>query len=227
MISKRVSLILPTYMEAENIPFLAEGLKKSLKEYNHEILVVDDNSPDNTAKIAKEQGLNVILRPKKLGISSAFLEGVQHTKNELIALMDADLQHPPNLLPTMLNQAQKGADLVVASRYTKGGEIKNWPIHRRIISRVAIALAHTLIPKTKPIKDPISGYFLIKRKAIQNIKLNPKSPKILLEILAKAKHKKVKEIPYTFQARKNGKSKLTPKDIGNYIKNLQNLHNHP
>lgn len=223
LLAKRLLLILPTYMEAENIPFVANELRKSLYDYNYEVVVVDDNSPDDTCEIAKKLGFNVVVRPKKMGLASAFLEGVQHAEAELIGVMDADLQHPPRALPLMLNEVYNGLDLVVASRYVDGGKIEGWPLHRRLISRVAIALAHLLLPKTRSVQDPVSGFFLVRREVINGTPLKPQGLKILLEILAKGKYDKVTEVPYTFQARKSGKSKLGIREIWQYIKQLYKL----
>jgi dolichol-phosphate mannosyltransferase len=137
--------------------------------------------------------------------------------------MDADLQHPPELLPLMLEKAYKGYDLIIASRYIKGGSIEYWSISRRIISFGAIFLAHLLFPKIKNIKDPISGFFMFKREIVKNIHLNPKGFKILLEILVKGNYQSVVEVPYLFRERRKGKSKLNSKEIINYAIHLLKL----
>lgn len=223
MLPEKLLIIVPTYMEAENISFLAKELTKPLKGRDYEVLVIDDNSPDYTWKKAKEAGFNVVVRPRKMGLASAFIAGLEHAKGELIGVMDADLQHPPRVLPLMLNEVYNGSDLVVASRYANGGKIEGWPLHRRLISRVAIALAHLLLPKTRSVQDPVSGFFLVRREVINGTPLKPQGFKILLEILAKGKYDKVTEVPYTFQARKSGKSKLGIREIWQYIKHLYKL----
>ena len=111
----------------------------------------------------------------------------------------------------------------MASRYVDGGKIEGWPLHRRLISRVAIALAHLLLPKTRSVQDPVSGFFLVRREVINGTPLKPQGLKILLEILAKGKYDKVTEVPYTFQARKSGKSKLGIRETWQYIKQLYKL----
>jgi len=223
LLVKKLLMIIPTYMEAENIPLLAEKLRKFLNGYNYEAVVVDDNSPDDTYKIAEKLGFNVVVRSEKMGLASAFLEGVQHAKADLIGVMDADLQHPPEVLPLMLNEVYNGSDLVVASRYANGGKIEGWPLHRRIISRVAIALAHLLLPNTRAVKDPVSGFFIVKRGVIKGAQLKPQGFKILLEILVKGKYGKVVEVPYTFKPRENGESKFCFREIGSYLKHLYEL----
>lgn len=223
MLSERLLLILPTYIEAENIPPLADRLKNALKGYNHEVLVVDDASPDGTGKEAEKHGLKVLRRSGKLGISSAFIEGTQTIESEIVGLMDADLQHPPELVPQMFKEIGE-ADIVVASRYTEGGKIEGWPLHRKIVSKIATILAHILLPRTRKIKDPMSGFFLLRREVIQDINMSrSKGFKILLEILVKGKYEKVVEVPYTFQERERGESKLNRKQIWEYIKDLYRL----
>jgi len=226
LLDQKFLLILPTYMEAENIPLLAEKLRKSLYGYNYEVVVVDDNSPDDTCEIAEKLGFNVVVRPKKMGLASAFLEGAQHAEAELIGVMDADLQHPPEALPLMLNEVYSGSDLVVASRYANGGKIEGWPLHRRLISRVAIALAHLLLSNTRAVKDPVSGFFIVKREVIEGAQLNPQGFKILLDILTKGKYGKVVEVPYTFKPREHGRSKFDFREIWSYIKHLYKLAHH-
>jgi dolichol-phosphate mannosyltransferase len=222
-----ILLIVPTYMESENIPSLADKLKNALKGYDYEVLVIDDNSPDGTGEQAEKQGLKVLRRPAKLGISSAFIEGIQTTESGIVGLMDADLQHPPELIPRMLNEIYSGADLVIASRYVEGGKIEDWSLRRKIVSGMAIALAHLLLPKTRKIKDPMSGFFLLRREAIKDIgPTRNKGFKILLEILVKGRYNKVVEVPYTFKSRKQGKSKLGIGEIWNYVKHLYRLRRH-
>ncbi|MCC6052466.1 MAG: polyprenol monophosphomannose synthase [Fervidicoccaceae archaeon] len=223
-----LSIIIPTYNEAENISELILRIEKSLTGVDFEIIIVDDNSPDGTADIAQKLGeeysnIKVIKRKGKLGLASAVLEGMRLANGKFIAVMDADLQHPPELLPLMLEKAYKGYDLIIASRYIKGGSIEYWSISRRIISFGAIFLAHLLFPKIKNIKDPISGFFMFKREIVKNIHLNPRGFKILLEILVKGNYQSVVEVPYPFRERRKGKSKLNSKEIINYVIHLLKL----
>jgi dolichol-phosphate mannosyltransferase len=164
-----LSIIVPTYNEAENIGELIERIETSLKGLDFEVIVVDDSSPDGTAEIAEELGrayrnVKVIKRPRKMGLASAALEGMREAKYRLIAVMDADLQHPPELLPKLLERAKEGYDIVIASRYVEGGGVEGWSFWRRLISRGATLLAHTLLPKTRGVKDPMSGFFCVQKK---------------------------------------------------------------
>jgi len=217
-----LSIIVPTYNEAENVRELIERVEASLKGLDFEVIVVDDSSPDGTAEIAEELGkiygnVKVVKRPRKMGLASAVLNGMKVAKHELIAVMDADLQHPPELLPKLLEKAREGYDIVVASRYVEGGGIEEWGFWRRLISRGATLLAHTLLPRTRGVKDPMSGFFLFKRRVVEGVELNPISYKLLLEVLVRGRYKSVAEIPYVFEARRRGRSKLSLKEILDYV----------
>lgn len=226
--SIQLSIIIPTYMEAENLPKLIERTEEALKEIDFEIIIVDDNSPDGTADVAERLGMEfgnirVIRRLGKLGLSSAVMDGLKLARAQLIAVMDADLQHPPEALTRMLEELRKGCDFVIASRYIKGGGVKGLSLWRRFISRGAIILAHVSLPKTRHVSDPLSGYFAFNKKVIYGIKLNPVGYKILLEMLVKGRCGRVCEIPYSFQRRAGGKSKLGLREILLYLKHLYSL----
>ena len=217
-----LSIIVPTYNEAENIGELIERIETSLKGLDFEVIVVDDSSPDGTAEIAEELGrayrnVKVIKRPRKMGLASAALEGMREAKYRLIAVMDADLQHPPELLPKLLERAKEGYDIVIASRYVKGGGVEGWSLWRRLISRGATLLAHALFLETRKVKDPLSGFFLFRREVVEGIRLNPIGYKLLLEVLMKGEYDKVAEVPYVFKMRRRGKSKLDLREILNYV----------
>jgi dolichol-phosphate mannosyltransferase len=218
----KVSIIVPTYNERENLPLLVEKISKVLEEnsIDGEIVVVDDNSPDGTGEIAeklkKKYKMQVLHRKGKLGLSSAVLDGIKIAKGDIIGVMDADLSHPPEEIPKFLKEIKEGADFVIGSRYKKGGKVEDWETKRKIISKVAKFLAKPLTNIT----DPLSGFFFFRKKLIDGIELNPKGFKIGLEILVKAKPKKVVEIPYTFVGRKRGKSKLNLKEYSNYLHHL-------
>jgi len=216
-----LSIIVPTYNEAENIGELIERIETSLKGLDFEVIVVDDSSPDGTAEIAEELGrayrnVKVIKRPRKMGLASAALEGMREAKYRLIAVMDADLQHPPELLPKLLERAKEGYDIVIASRYVEGGGVEGWSFWRRLISRGATLLAHTLLPKTRGVKDPMSGFFVFRRKVVEGVELNPTGYKLLLEVLVRGRYEGVAEVPYVFKARRRGRSKLGLREVFDY-----------
>ena len=220
----KLSLVIPTYNEKENIQKLIKKIQREFKKnkIKGEIIVVDDNSPDGTGRILenlkKEQkNLKVIHRKGKLGLSSAVLEGWKIAEGEILGVMDADLSHPPEKLKQLFWAIEKeNIDLAIGSRYIKGGKIIGWNFKRKLMSRVATLLARIYTN----VKDPMTGFFLIKKECVKDAKLNPKGFKILLEVIIKAKYKKIKEIPITFINRKKGKSKAGIKEIFYYLQNL-------
>ncbi len=225
-----LSIIVPTYNERENLPVLVDRIDKALGgKYSYEIIVVDDNSPDKTWEVALElarKGYPIVLvkRPGKLGLGTAVLDGVGKARGKYIAVMDADLQHPPEVLPKLLEAAlSTGADIVVASRYTRGGGVEGWSSIRKIISKGATLIAKLLLPQARLTTDPMSGFFLFKREIISDVELNPLGYKILLEILVKAKYNKVVDVPYTFHRRLRGESKLGAGEMWRYIKHVLRL----
>lgn len=220
----RLSLIIPTYNEKENILILIQDLEKEFKskKIKGEIIIIDDNSPDGTGQIAeelkKEHGnIKVIHREGKLGLSSAVLDGFKSSKGDILGVMDADRSHPANKIYEMYNLIKnKKADFVIGSRYIIGGKIEGWGLYRKCLSKGATLLARVFTN----VKDPMTGFFMIKKECIKDIELNPKGFKILLEILIKARYNNVMEIPIVFTNRTAGKSKAGLKEIFFYLRNL-------
>jgi dolichol-phosphate mannosyltransferase len=169
--------------------------------------------------------LKVIHRQEKKGLISAILEGIRSSTGQFILVMDADFSHSPLLIPRMVHELKNSdVDIVVASRYVDGGEIRGWPLKRRLISKGAVKIAQYGLQINKEIKDPMSGFFALKRHVLDNIKINSSGYKILLEILVKANHARVKEIPYTFTNRTLGESKLDSSVAWDYIRALYHLY---
>jgi len=218
----KFSIIIPTYNEKENLPLLAEKIFKVFKEssIDGEVVVVDDNSPDGTGKIAeklkKKYKVQVLHRKAKLGLSSAVLDGIKIAKGDVIGVMDADGSHPPEEIPKFFDAIENGSDFAIGSRYKKGGKIGDWELKRKIVSKGAKLLAKPLTN----ISDPLSGFFFFRKNLINGIELNPKGFKIGLEILVKSKHKKIVEIPHTFIVRRKGESKLKLVEYINYLHHL-------
>ena len=211
---------MPTYNEKENLDELVRRVQQACSSagLSAELVIVDDNSPDGTGaraeEIAKSENLKVVHRSGKLGLSSAVLEGFKAASGSILVVMDADLSHPPEKIPEMVSKIESGeADVVVGSRYVRGGSVENWPFTRRIISKGATLLARWL---TK-VKDPMSGFFALKRSVIDGVPLDPVGYKIGLEILVKGKYAKVAEVPIHFADRKAGKSKLGGGEYLRYI----------
>lgn len=219
-----LSIIIPTYNEAENIENLLHAINSIVNTY--EIIVVDDNSPDGTGKIAESLKVNypnliIIHRIDEKGLASAVVEGFKRAHGEIIGVMDADFSHPVEALPRMVEPILKGqTDLVIGSRYTAGGEILGWGLVRKLTSKGAILLARPLTP----IKDCVSGLFFFKKTVIKDVDFNPQGYKIGLEVLVKGRFKSAVEIPYTFVNRKKGKSKLSLREYWDYLVHLSNLY---
>jgi len=160
------------------------------------------------------------VREKKKGLASAILHGFMNASGDVLGVIDADLQHPPELLKEMAKKIEDGYDIVIASRYVEGGGIEGWSFHRILISRVAILLARPLTD----VKDPMSGCFLLRREVIDGVNFNPTGYKLLLEILVKGNYERVAEVPYVFRERIYGQSKLGIGEIMRYIRLLLHLY---
>lgn len=212
--------MIPTYNERGNLKELVERINSACSGggIEPEVVIVDDNSPDGTGEYAEQLAdsfrMKVVHRKGKLGLSSAVLEGFAAATASVLVVMDADLSHPPERIPEMVAKIESGeADVVIGSRYVKGGSVEDWPLTRRIISKGATLLARWL---TK-VKDPMSGFFALKRSVIDGVSLNPVGYKIGLEILVKGKYSKAAEVPIRFANRKAGESKLKGSEYLKYI----------
>lgn len=212
-----LSLVLPTYNEAANIAALIDNIDGVLQSTPHEIIVVDDNSPDGTWKVAesltrKHPALRVLRRVGRKGLSSAVMEGFDMATGDIIAVMDADGQHDAMLLHTMIASLKNGAQLTIGSRYVAGGSVGEWVTDRRIISSVGTVVAK-LLSRVR-VSDPLGGFFALRSDLYKSIRssLRPTGFKILLEILANVPTAtRVTEIPLVFRMRLHGQSKLSLK----------------
>ncbi|AKA49228.1 hypothetical protein IX51_09060 [uncultured archaeon] len=215
-----LSVEIPTYNEAENIGKLIDELERL--PIDLEIIVIDDSSPDGTSQVVEDlkdkySNLKLVVRPSKKGLASAILEGMQVAESDNIAVMDGDMQHPPDLLEEMLTRIRNGNDLVIASRYTSGGNPGKLSLTRKLISKSATLMAHVMLRETKIVKDPLSGYFVFRKDVVNGANISPTGYKILLEVLMKGHANKMEEIPYTFRPRFMGSSKLSIWEDLNYI----------
>ncbi len=224
----KFSIVIPTYNESGGIERLIRELDDVFKAnaLDGEIIVVDDNSPDGTGaivdRLATEFPVRCLHRPGKLGLSSGVIDGwrIARPESEALGAMDADFSHDIAILPKLVRALEDGYGLAVGSRYVRGGGITNWPWKRIVTSKVACALAQ---PLTR-IKDITSGYFLVRRSAIEGVALDPIGFKIGLEVIAKGHYGKALEVPYVFTDRVVGESKLNNKEIVNYLKQLRKLY---
>ena len=230
----QVSIIIPTYNESQNIIQILKSIKDNLpKNINTQAIVVDDNSPDGTGKVVDDYLKNlkkitnytieIIHRKTKDGLGSAILKGIQQAKGDMIVVMDSDFSHPPQIIPKLVESIKKyQCDIAVASRYINGGKIQGWSLKRKLMSKFA-----TLVAKKGlgiDTKDPMSGFFAFKRNIIKELNIDGIGYKFLLEILVKTKGVNIKEIPYTFQDRELGNSKLGIKTILDYYKSVWKLY---
>jgi dolichol-phosphate mannosyltransferase len=222
----RLSIIVPTYNEKENILPLAERVHRSLFDISYELIVVDDSSPDGTAeeveRLSSLYPLKLIRRQER-GLASAVVRGFEVAQGEALGVIDADLQHPPELIPRLLREIEKGADVAIASRYVKGGGVENWAASRKIISKGATLIARLFLPSLRKVKDPLSGFFLFRNKIVEGVSLKPRGYKILLEVLARSKVQGVAEVPYIFTKRERGKSKISLKEEMDYLRQVFTL----
>lgn len=224
-----LSIIVPTYKEAENLPVLVPRVDQVTREagLNTEILILDDNSPDATPAVCEqlshEHPVRLIVRTANRGLSPAVIDGMKAAQGTILLVMDADLSHPPEKIPELVAALQQGdTDFVIGSRYVEGGEVEdNWGLFRQLNSSVAGWMARPLTTA----RDPMAGFFALKRDRFEEVqdKLNPIGYKIGLELLVKADCQTVREVPILFQDRQLGESKLNLKEQLNYIRHLARL----
>jgi dolichol-phosphate mannosyltransferase len=212
----KFSIVVPTYNEAAGIEKLIETLYGVFKQHGLDGAIVD--------RLEREgYPVRCLHRPGKMGLSSGVIDGWKFARADSVALgaMDADFSHDPAVLPRMVDALAEGSyGLAIGSRYVPGGGIENWPKRRIITSRVAIALAQPLTP----VRDITSGYFLVRRDALDGVELDPIGFKIGLEVIAKAHYGRVLEVPYVFHDRVVGTSKLNQGEIFNYLKQLGRIY---
>lgn len=219
-----ISIVIPTYNEKDNITELVGRLEKTLTGIPHEIIFVDDDSPDGTVeriRNMKRKNVKVIVRTNTRGLTGAVVEGVKNAKGEVIVVMDADLSHPPEKIPEMIRKIEEGHDIVVASRLMQGGGVIDWPIQRRIISIGATLIAKTILGIR--CSDPMSGFFVIRKKIFERTQFRIKGYKILLNILKDNPAAKIYEIPYVFENRHKGKTKLGFGETMQYVMDVLHL----
>jgi dolichol-phosphate mannosyltransferase len=204
-----------------------ERLNHIFANRKYEILLVDDNSRDGTIDLANQLAakypLKVLVRKNERGLATAVLHGFKYAQGDIIAVMDADLQHPPEVNAALLKAVENGADMAVASRYIPGGGCPNWGLTRRIISKGALSLAHVFLPSTRRVKDPMSGFFMFKRDGLAQADFKPRGYKILLEMLVMGKFTNVVEVPFIFEDRSTGASKMKASQQIDYLKHIFSL----
>ena len=219
-----VSIIIPSLNEGENITTTVDRCLSALADdFQVEIIVIDDDSPDLTWRIAAREysttpHVRVIRRTSRQDLSTAILAGFWAASHECCAVLDADLQHPPEKLTELLTPLTHDADIVIGSRYTDQGAIENWSPLRKLVSKGATVAANLCIPETRSISDPMSGFFAVRRHIVTEPTLQPEGYKLLLDVLTHCTYDTVVEIPYVFDDRKHGESNLTLTEYSTFVK---------
>jgi dolichol-phosphate mannosyltransferase len=223
-----VSLVVPTYREAENVPVLVGRVREVARAHrlDIEMLIVDDESGDGiedaVAALGAEPWVTLVVRGGARSLSHAALEGLRRARHEVLMVMDADLSHPPEAIPRLLDAlARPDVDFVFASRYVAGGSTdEGWGLGRRVNGAVARILARPLVG----VRDPTSGFFALRRETfLAGVDLDPIGFKIGLELVVKCGCKNLREVPIHFARRLHGRSKLDLRERVRYLRHLKRL----
>jgi len=222
-----LTMVVPTYNERDRLAELVAAVfaAADTRGLALELVVVDDNSPDGTGALADELArrhrMRVVHRPGKLGLGTAVVEGFHVASATAVGVMDADFSHPPSLVPVLYAAFRSlDADVAVASRYVPGGSTPNWPFTRRLLSRTACLLARGL----SPIRDAASGFFIIKRSIAEGTTIKAGGFKICLELIVRGGVRTLVELPYRFDDRELGQSKMSKREAAGYLVQLRDLY---
>ncbi len=228
----RLSLVIPTYNEARNVGELVARLVALLDPAlagAYELILVDDDSPDRTWELGLSLGrthpqLRVLRRTAERGLSTAVIRGWQVARGEVLAVIDADLQHPPEIVLRLWEALREGNDLALASRNVEGGGVSNWSLRRRLLSRGAQVMGLLILPGILGrVSDPMSGYFMLRRAVIADVPLSPVGYKILIEVIGRGRIARLAEVGYVFRERSEGESKVSWRIYLDYLRHLLRL----
>ena len=230
-VRRTLTLTIPTLREAGNIQVLLDRTRAALDplEIDYEILIVDDDSRDGideivTAISIQDPRVRLLVRKGQRGLSGAVLHRWANTSASVVGVMDADLQHPPELLPELVSRLLSGTDLVIGSRYTEGGGLGGWNPVRKLLSAAAVWATWPIQRAGLRAKDPMSGFFFVRRECLNGIEFQEAGFKLLLEILVRARISSVGEIPFAFGQRYRGASKANLKVALDYGRLLARLY---
>jgi dolichol-phosphate mannosyltransferase len=220
-------VIIPTYNERTTLPVLVKRLGLLRPHVSLELVIIDDDSPDGTGAVAdalaREESvpMTVVHRSGKGGLASAILAGAAAAHAPILTVMDSDLSHPPEFLPTLLAAMTDEVDIAIASRYVPGGGIDRWPLYRRAVSYMATKLVQIALGLR--VHDPVSGFFAVRRDLLLDQPYAAMGYKILTEILARHPESRVVEVPYRFTDRQGGTSKLSSSEITTFARLIWRL----
>ena len=227
---QKLALVIPALHEAANLGSLLSRVRNALDraEVDWEVIVVDDHSRDGTEQIVSEIArqdprVRLLVRRGQRGLSGAILHGWQHTDATILGAMDADGQHPAETLPELLASIRAGHDIAVGSRYAGGGR-SSWNPLRRLLSMGAILVARPLQVEWLRVRDPLSGFFLVRRECVEAVSFQTSGFKLLLEILVRGRIRTITEIPFDFACRRAGRSKASPRVAWDYVTLLARLY---
>ena len=227
---EKLALVIPALHEAANLPGVLSNVRRALDrvDISWEVIVVDDHSRDGTEQIVsaiarQDERVRLLVRRRQRGLSGAILHGWQHTDATILGVMDADGQHPAEVLPALLASIRRGRDLAIGSRYIGDG-CREWNPLRRVLSTVAVMAARPLQPVRLRVRDPLSGFFMVQRACVQDIPFRAAGFKLLLEILVRARIVSWEEIPFAFGRRRAGRSKMSVLVTWDYLSLLVRLY---
>ena len=224
---QKLSVVVPTYNEKGNVENLVRQVDDALQGIDHEIVFVDDSTdetPEILERLSKENpNVSYEHRVGETGLATAVIRGFRIAKGDILACMDADLQHPPKILRPMYAAILSGADFCIPSRLIPGGDDGGLNLYRKFVSGTARWMGKILLPCLRKVSDPTSGLFMFRKECIDNADLKPVGWKIMVEVLAMSEYSTIVEIPYAFQNRESGESKLSGKVTMQYIEQLFGL----
>ncbi|MGH9465322.1 MAG: polyprenol monophosphomannose synthase [Thermoanaerobaculia bacterium] len=226
-VRRGVTVVVPTLYEVENLPSLVDRLEglRQRAGLDLELLLMDDRSRDGSVEYVRGLGapwVRIIERAADPGLSAAVVDGFRRAQGDYIVVMDADLSHPPEAIPQLLAKLDEGDELVIGSRFVRGGSVaESWGSGRRLLSLVARLLARPLVG----LRDPTAGFFAFHRSLLARVEaLDPIGFKIGLELIVKARCRRVGEVPIHFADRAAGKSKLGAGEVLGYLRHLRRLY---
>ncbi len=224
---KKLSVVVPTFNEAGNVEYLAEKIAAALEGIDYDIYFIDDSTDDTPLVLerlsAKDPHVFYEHRKDEKGLATAVIRGFNIADGDFLACMDADLQHPPEILRPMYAALSSGADICVPSRLIKGGSDGGLNLYRKFVSGTARWMGKIMLPCLKKISDPTGGLFMFRKEMLSGADLRPVGWKIMIEVLAMTDYSLVVEIPYVFHDRNSGESKLSKDATKEYIEQLLGL----